>query len=530
MDNLNSSFKVEIKGTDLKQTFSKVPSRSQSQIYISQLSDLSNSDITFSEELPQEEGNEIFDKSFNSHEINTETQDNEDQLYYYPKVIDVNRNNLVLKRHFSKIDYKGSSTEFQSFLLLAKYFFSVGILALPYVYNLTGLVLGSVLLIFCSVFTVYSIHLVIAIHKDMILKNEQQRVYVKLNASITDIAHKVYGVPGQMFCRVFGLINNLGGCISYVIFFEMYIIQIIQTYLIKNLSYEQAHLIAALVAFAILFPFSTVNHLSLFWQTNLIGFFFGLIAIGIMFYTDLNFIQEVGTLSRQTNDLWRTDHFFLSLGIVVYSLQIIPVALNVRDCMEKPHKFLPVFQFSTAFTCTIYLMFGIVCHLAMGEYVDGIVLINFAPNTLKGMLARLLYTISVLLSYPLKFYVVIQLYENLKLFKDKIFCQEKYDKSEYKTLFNAQMAIAKRYLCRYGLILFIFIISLLTVKLAKIISLLGSFAILILQFIIPQLCYMKYFNVSLSRQIYGYSICFVFFIASMLGVYRSIESLFLSEI
>lgn len=86
--------------------------------------------------------------------------------------------------------------------------------------------------------TVYSIHLIIEVHADMIEKNEHQHLYLKLNASITDVAFRVFGVPGQLICRFFSLINNLGGCISYVVFFEIYIAQIIQTYWIKNITSE----------------------------------------------------------------------------------------------------------------------------------------------------------------------------------------------------------------------------------------------------------------------------------------------------
>lgn len=110
------------------------------------------------------------------------------------------------------------------------------------------------------------------------------------------------------------------------------------------------------------------------------------------------------------------------MGIAVYSFQIMGVALTVRNNMESPNKFLPVFYISTSLTCLLYLSFGVITQLAIGEYIDDIVLLNFAPHTLTGFFVRLMYTTSILLSYPMKFYVVISLYENIKCFKDNIFC------------------------------------------------------------------------------------------------------------
>lgn len=83
------------------------------------------------------------------------------------------------------------------------------------------------------------------------------------------------------------------------------------------------------------------------------------------------------------------------------------IALNVRNCMAKPDDFLPVFKISTLMTSLLYLIFGIVTQLAIGEYTHDIVLLNFAPQTIIGFFVRLVYTLSILLSYPLKFYVVI---------------------------------------------------------------------------------------------------------------------------
>lgn len=86
------------------------------------------------------------------------------------------------------------STDFEAFLLIAKYFFSVGILALPYMYYLTGFILGSLLITFTAAMTIYSIHLIIEVHQDMQSKVDPS--LMKSTTSITELAFRIFGVSG----------------------------------------------------------------------------------------------------------------------------------------------------------------------------------------------------------------------------------------------------------------------------------------------------------------------------------------------
>lgn len=90
-----------------------------------------------------------------------------------PKIRDFNRNNLFLKKQVTNVDVKVKSTNFEAFLLIAKYFFSVGILALPYMFYLTGYILGILLITFTAIGTMYSVYLIIEVHKDMQAKLPQ---------------------------------------------------------------------------------------------------------------------------------------------------------------------------------------------------------------------------------------------------------------------------------------------------------------------------------------------------------------------
>ncbi|EAS04852.2 transmembrane amino acid transporter protein (macronuclear) [Tetrahymena thermophila SB210] len=503
------------------------PSKSSQGVFKNEVSESQHSFKSFKElkdefNITHHQHSQFYDSSFNSIDIIVETE-MVDEDNKTPKIANFNKNNLMMKKQYTRMDNKQKSTNFEAFLLIGKYFFSVGILALPYMFYLTGFILGSLLIIFTAAMTIYSIHLIMAVHLDIQSKVDPSQV--KQTTTITELAFKIFGVPGQLSCRIFSTIANLGSCISYIIFFEIYISGIIQEQWSNKITNEQAHLIGALFAFTIILPLSTVNNITLFWQTNLVGFLVGLIAVLWMLYLDFSLILGTGGVQRSENDLWKTDNFFLAVGISVYSFQVMGIALNIRNSMENPNNFIPVFYTSTILTCLMYLVFGIVTQLAIGEYTEDIVLLNFAPQTIIGFCVRLMYTISVLLSYPLKFYVVVQIYENLKCFKDEIFSVEKYEMSEYKNFFDQSLALLKRYAIRYVLIVSIFMLSLTTYKLAKIISLVGSLGSIILQFVIPQLVYMRYFKVQWYRIIFGITICLIFVISACLGVFYSLMSL-----
>lgn len=104
------------------------------------------------------------------------------------------------------------------------------------------------------------------------------------------------GEYGQIACRVFSSISNVGSCLAYIAFFEMYVATIIQEYWSHKIADEQAHLIGALCAFIVILPLSTINNVALFWHTNFVGLFLGLLGLVAMMYNDFSLIASTGTL------------------------------------------------------------------------------------------------------------------------------------------------------------------------------------------------------------------------------------------
>lgn len=142
--------------------------------------------------------------------------------------------------------------------------------------------------------------------------------------------------------------------------------------------------------------------------------------------------------------------------------------------MDNPLHFPKVFNFSTYFTAALYLTYAIITTLTLGEYVEDISLHNYTSYNVLGFLVRIFYITAVLLSYPLRFFMVVVIYENLKCFKDNFFCKEIHEHRDHEHKFQTHFATLKRYAFRYLVIVIIFMITLITTKLTNVISLIGS--------------------------------------------------------
>lgn len=148
--------------------------------------------------------------------------------------------------------------------------------------------------------------------------------------------------------------------------------------------------------------------------------------------------------------------------------------MAIRSHMKTPDSFKRVFINATLATAFIYLVFGIVTQLALGQYTAEVALLNYAPQTTAGFIIRLAYTVSVLMSYPLKFFVFIGIYESLSSFKKFVYCPESFEKGRYEHVYEYQIAMLKRYAFRYLLIILIFMTTLVSMEVSKFISLIGT--------------------------------------------------------
>jgi amino acid permease len=92
---------------------------------------------------------------------------------------------------------------------------------------MTGYLLGIVLLLTITFLTAYSVRLLHEINLDMWL-NSPEKYKVKVNLSLGDMCMIVLGENGRFIYRIFSAISNIGACLAYIIFFEMYLSVIIQ--------------------------------------------------------------------------------------------------------------------------------------------------------------------------------------------------------------------------------------------------------------------------------------------------------------
>lgn len=113
---------------------------------------------------------------------------------------------------------------------------------------------------------------------------------MRANVGYLELCIRVLGEYGGNVFRFTSAITNVGACIAYIIFFEMYITSVIKELVSTNITHEQAHLVGALCAFIIILPLSTINNAALFFQQNFLGLALSLLAISMMLFRNVAYI------------------------------------------------------------------------------------------------------------------------------------------------------------------------------------------------------------------------------------------------
>lgn len=164
------------------------------------------------------------------------------------------------------------------------------------------------------------------------------------------------------------------------------------------------------VQLPILLPLVLVRHLKLFAVTNLIGIGFTTIMVVFFFVFMSNELvtngaQDVMMVNTQNSDL------LLWLGACAYAYEGINMVLPMYESAKHKHMVPKLLVSITSFNTLVYIMFGCLTYLALGDKVESLATLNLPKGSFEG---RAIPAVSVLIgltSFPLQAFVVYQTYE-----------------------------------------------------------------------------------------------------------------------
>ncbi|CAB1101522.1 unnamed protein product [Ectocarpus sp. CCAP 1310/34] len=229
--------------------------------------------------------------------------------------------------------------------------------------------------------------------------------------SYGQLGYAVFGKVGQLLVDVSLVLSQLSFCSSYFIFI---VLNIPSALPVPPPGSRMEYLLSpnALVAMQLLvyIPMAWIRHLK----------YLALAMFGANVCMWLGLILIVGIdaelLIREGPEpvlQYNPDTFIIFLGAVVVCFEGIGLVLPLRDSMEPhmQHKFPGVIRVAMLFLSIVFCLFGCLGYMAYGESIETFVTMNIPAGHPVGALSVGLYSIAIMMSYPLQLFPAVKCLE-----------------------------------------------------------------------------------------------------------------------
>lgn len=382
------------------------------------------------------------------------------------------------------------SSDFHAAINLFKSCVGIGILAVPYIFQLAGYGLSIIVLLIIRVLIVYTTELIITMVADSSSNLGEQ--------TFRDFYEKKMGRFARILFEVSLGALIFGTCTSYVIFF---LDMLSQSFNLIGIYWK---LVFAASTLVLIVPLSLIRNYSVFVKYSMVGslLIFGTLIMLVSYFSSKN------GLDLNTMPFADFEGLPTMIGVFMFAFECLGQTLPIRQSMKKPENFMKIFQWITITELLFYFFFGFISSLARLHAPENM-LYNLAHESKYLIYAKAAYAISLIISYPLQLVVLADIVEHAGL--PKYIVQ------------NENFAIKN--IPRFGLIFIIFSIAILGPSFASFIALFGHFGAINIQFVCPIWASYKVLDLSLKKKILHGVILLVSISAMLIGIAVSLKEI-----
>ncbi|XP_037569572.1 proton-coupled amino acid transporter 1 isoform X1 [Dermacentor silvarum] len=298
------------------------------------------------------------------------------------------------------------TTNCQTMMHLLKGNIGTGVLAMPSALANAGILVGSIGIVLVGIICIHCMHILVKCNHILSKKVGCRTLdfagvaHYSLRFGPRCLRRFANGARATVNC--FLLLTQFGFCCVYFVF--------VATSL-KEVLHGQGIELSVYVYLAILLPvmilYNFIRSLRMLSVASTIANLLQIAGMVLIFY---NLFQDMPSISERPLHLG-VSRLPLYFGTVIYAFEGIGIVLPLENEMKSPQDFggvSGVLNTGMVIVVCLYTAIGFFGYLKYGEHVAGSITLNFPPTPLNEVI-RLIFAVSIFLSYALQLYVPVQI-------------------------------------------------------------------------------------------------------------------------